>query len=96
MLLFVALVAAAATFVVRDFHSSVAGEVETIERDAGLVAELVTVPLTSADFRLLAAFAPAHVQRLGGSVELVDASGRVLYQTGRALRSLFLWRRDRG
>ncbi|CAN5532726.1 hypothetical protein BH20ACT21_BH20ACT21_16010 [soil metagenome] len=96
MVLFVALVAAAATFVVRDFHSAVAAEIETIERDAGLVAELVTVPLTSADFRLLAAFAPAHVQRLGGSVELVDASGRVLYQAGRALRSLFLWRRDRG
>ena len=87
VLLFVALVAAAATFVVRDFHSSVAAEIETIERDAGLVAELVTVPLTSADFRLLAAFAPAHVQRLGGSVELVDASGRVLYQTGRAPKS---------
>jgi len=68
LLLFVVLVAAVATFVVRDFHSSVAGEVETIERDAGLVAELVTVPLTSADFRLLAAVRAGTRATVGGAV----------------------------
>jgi len=83
-LLFVALVAAASTFVWRDFHSSVAAAVEAIERDAGLVAELGTVSGDTVDTGPIAAFAPRHLERMGGHVELVDASGRVLYGAGRA------------
>ena len=83
-LLFVALVAAASTFVWRDFHSSVAVAVDAIERDAGLVAELSTLTDGSVDSGPIAAFAPRHLERVGGRVELVDASGRVLYQAGRA------------
>ncbi len=83
-LLFVALVAAASTFVWRDFHSSVAVAVEAIERDTCLVAELSTQSDGSVDSGPIAAFAPRHLERMGGRVELVDASGRVLYQAGRA------------
>ncbi|HZJ08592.1 MAG TPA: GGDEF domain-containing protein, partial [Trueperaceae bacterium] len=83
-LLFVALVAAASTFVWRDFRSSVAAEVARIERDAGLIAGLVTASESSSDVGPLAAFAPEHLDRTGGSVELVDGSGSVLFEAGRA------------
>ena len=62
-LLFVALVAAASTFVWRDFHSSVAVAVDAIERDAGLVAELSTPTDGSMDSGPIAAFAPRHLER---------------------------------
>ncbi|CAN5447140.1 hypothetical protein BH18ACT16_BH18ACT16_14520 [soil metagenome] len=84
VLLFVALVAAASTFVWRDFHSSVAVAVEAIERDTGLVAELSTRSDGSVDSGPVAAFAPRHLERMSGRVELMDASGRVVYQAGRA------------
>jgi diguanylate cyclase (GGDEF)-like protein len=83
-LLFVALVGAATTFVWRDFNTSVTAGVANIERDAALVAELATASDGSLDLGPIAAFAPRHLERIGGRIELVDSSGTVLYEAGSA------------